>query len=75
MLRVADSSSPSLSVMVAVSLTRLSAASVVDWSGPLSGVCTTARFWSSVTLPEAVDADREHQVVAASGAAFNDANR
>ena len=53
MLRVADWSSPSLSVMVAVSLTRLSAASVVDWSGPLSGVCTTARFWSSVTLPAA----------------------
>ena len=32
---------------------RFAEARLVDWSGPVSGLCTTARCWSSATLPSA----------------------
>ena len=51
MFCVADALSPSLSVIVAVSVTRLSADSVVDWSGPVFGGAPPRGCWSSVTLP------------------------
>jgi len=43
MFKTASSWSPSASVMVAVSVIRSSEARVVDWSGPLLGVCMTER--------------------------------
>ena len=43
MLATALVVSPSLSVAVAVRVIRLSADSVVDWFGPVSGVWNTAR--------------------------------
>ncbi|MNR00527.1 hypothetical protein D3C85_1163010 [compost metagenome] len=51
MFRVAWALSPSLSVMVAVSVTRLSEVNVFESSGLFGSGCTTARIWSSVTLP------------------------
>ncbi|MOA23488.1 hypothetical protein D3C78_1441110 [compost metagenome] len=53
MLRVAWALSPSPSVLVAVSVTRLSEVRLVESSGLLGSGCTTARSWSSVTLPSA----------------------
>ena len=50
-LRLVLVESPSLSVMVATSFTRSAADRPVAWSGPLSGVCRRASFWSRVTLP------------------------
>ncbi len=52
MLTLADALSPSRSVIVATSRTRLSAVRLTGWSGPVSGVCCTARIWSRVTRPE-----------------------
>ncbi|MNC50451.1 hypothetical protein D3C75_996920 [compost metagenome] len=51
MLRVAWALSPSLSVMVAVSVTRLSEVRLVESSGLVASGCTTARSWSRVTSP------------------------
>ena len=53
MFKTAGALSPSLSVIVAVSVTRLSADRLTGSFGSLVG-CTTARCWSSVTLPERV---------------------
>ncbi|MNE97341.1 hypothetical protein D3C80_1956710 [compost metagenome] len=53
MFSVAWALSPSLSVMVAVSVTRLSEVRLVESSGLVGSGCTTARSWSSVTLPSA----------------------
>ncbi|MNO94530.1 hypothetical protein D3C76_861500 [compost metagenome] len=53
MFRVARALSPSLSVLVAISVTRLSEVRLVESSGLVVLVCTTARIWSSVTLPVA----------------------
>ncbi|MNR19151.1 hypothetical protein D3C85_1359190 [compost metagenome] len=39
--------------MVAISVTRLSEVRLVESSGLVVLVCTTARIWSSVTLPVA----------------------
>ncbi|MNG13115.1 hypothetical protein D3C84_967730 [compost metagenome] len=39
--------------MVAVSVTRLSEVRLVESSGLVASGCTTARIWSSVTLPVA----------------------
>ncbi|MOA22806.1 hypothetical protein D3C78_1433920 [compost metagenome] len=51
MLSVAWALSPSLSVAVAVNVTRLSAARLFESSGLVASGCTTARIWSSVTSP------------------------
>ncbi|MNJ65730.1 hypothetical protein D3C77_617640 [compost metagenome] len=51
MLRVAWALSPSLSVLVAVKVTRLSAARVFASSGSLALACTMARSWLRVTSP------------------------
>ncbi|MNY14611.1 hypothetical protein D3C86_1477960 [compost metagenome] len=51
MFSVAGALSPSPSVMVAVSVTRLSEDRLVESSGLAGSECTTARSWSSVTLP------------------------
>ncbi|MNZ51936.1 hypothetical protein D3C78_697680 [compost metagenome] len=51
MLRVAWALSPSLSVLVAVKVTRLSAVRVFESSGLLVSGCTMARSWSRVTSP------------------------
>ncbi|MOA35689.1 hypothetical protein D3C78_1571590 [compost metagenome] len=53
MFRVAWALSPSPSVLVAISVTRLSEVRLVESSGLVVLVCTTARIWSSVTLPVA----------------------
>ena len=71
MFCVADALSPSLSVIVAVSVTRLSADSVVDCVRVRCSACTTARSWSSVTLPAPSTVNREHQVVAGRRAALD----
>ncbi|MCY1306345.1 hypothetical protein D9M70_562000 [compost metagenome] len=51
MFRVAWALSPSPSVLVAVSVTRLSEVRLVESSGLVVLECTTARSWSRVTLP------------------------
>ncbi|MNR38599.1 hypothetical protein D3C85_1567140 [compost metagenome] len=51
MLRVAWALSPSPSVLVAVSVTRLSEVNDFESSGLFASGCTTARIWSSVTTP------------------------
>ncbi|MNQ96608.1 hypothetical protein D3C85_1122230 [compost metagenome] len=51
MFNVAGALSPSPSVMVAVSVTRLSEVRLVESSGLVVSGCTTARIWSSVTTP------------------------
>ena len=71
MFCVAVALSPSLSVIVAVSVTRLSADSVVDWSG--SGVRRVHHCAELVQrhVAGAVHRHREHQGVAGRRAAFN----
>ena len=51
MLAVAETLSPSWSVTVAVRVTRLSAARVTGSSGLAGSGWTSARCWSSVTVP------------------------
>ncbi|MNY11509.1 hypothetical protein D3C86_1445410 [compost metagenome] len=51
MFSVARALSPSPSVLVAVSVTRLSEVNDFESSGLFGSECTTARSWSSVTLP------------------------
>ncbi|MNC43929.1 hypothetical protein D3C75_928180 [compost metagenome] len=51
MFRVARALSPSPSVLVAVSVTRLSEVRLVESSGLVVLECTTARSWSRVTSP------------------------
>ncbi len=54
MLTLADAWSPSRSVIVATTRTRLSADKVAGWSSdPHPGSCWIARIWSSVTSPAA----------------------
>ncbi|MNF91267.1 hypothetical protein D3C84_738620 [compost metagenome] len=53
MFRVARALSPSPSVLVAISVTRLSEVNVVESSGLFASGCTTARIWSRVTTPSA----------------------
>ena len=69
MFAVALAWSPSLSVTVAVSVTRSAAASVFASLGSVVG-CTTARCWSSVSAPVAASTLTTNTTVEPASAAF-----